>query len=65
MKVYRVWFEPEGFAEVCCVLVAAQSESRALMLARQKVQEFPALMSDKCKVVVCEFDTSEAHASIC
>ena len=62
-KVYRVWFDPGCGYEICCVLVAAETEARAVELAKDQVRDFPSLLNSQCQVSL--FDTSMERASIC
>ena len=64
MRVYRIWFDTgnERYG-VCCVLVSARTEERAVELARHQVKVFPELLNAQYSVV--EFDISKENASIC
>jgi len=62
MKIFRVWFEPKQ-GEVCCILVSANTEERAIELSKTQVEDFPELMS--ANINAQEFDMSIEHASIC
>lgn len=62
-NVYRIWFEPNTTQEVCCVLVAASTEERALELARKQIECFPEILEAQYKISC--FDISEECASIC
>lgn len=62
-NVYRVWFDSTNGPEVCCILVAAPNEKRALELAREAIKDFPDLKNAQYQISV--FDTSTEKASIC
>lgn len=62
-NVYRVWFESTYSQDVCCVLVAAPTEKRALELAQEQTKDFPDLQDSRPRIAL--FDTSAEKASIC
>lgn len=62
-NVYRVWFDSTRGPEVCCVVVAAPTEKRALELAREQTKDFPDLQDAQYQISM--FDISKESASIC
>ena len=62
-KVYRVWFDSSADYGVCCVLVSAETEERALELAKEEIKCFPVLQNAPYRISV--FDTSTENAAIC
>lgn len=64
MNTYRVWFDTgnEKYG-VCCVLVAAQTEERAVELAKNEVKDFPELLN--AQYSVSRFETRKENVSIC
>ena len=63
MKVFRCWFDPCNGHEVCCVLVCAIDEKRAIELAKKEISCFPEIANINPQVQ--EFDTEHEIASIC
>lgn len=64
MNVYRVWFDSGNDRYgVCCVLVSAMTEERAVELAKNHVKCFHEL--ENAMYTVSQFNTSSENASIC
>lgn len=67
MNVYRVWIEGESSGEVCCVLVSAGTEGRAIELAKAETECFPELQRalEYGGFRIAEFGADQERASIC
>ena len=64
MNTYRVLLKSKNEKYgVCCVLVSAQTEERAVELARIKVKDIPELLN--AQYSISKFDTSKENVSIC
>lgn len=62
MNVYRVWFDA-GKIGVFCVLAAAETEKRALELAREQMKNAPEIMNSPYQISA--FDFTKENASVC
>ena len=67
MNIYRVWIEAESSSEVCCVLVSAKTESRAIELAKAETGGFPELQRalEYGGFRIAKFGADQERASIC
>lgn len=64
MNVYRVWFDSGNDRYgVCCVLVSAMTEERAVELAKNHVKCFHEL--ENAPFIVNIFDTNKENVSVC
>lgn len=64
MNVYRIWFDTgnERYG-ICCVLVSARTEEKAIELAKHQVRDFPELLNAQYSIM--KFNISNENASIC